>query len=1053
MPMPDPGLQTKWNMITAVLTKASDRKLVSDAIQSASGDWTAALGNLKGKLSDAALEKVTFARSLADWSGDNVTVVKTLAATPGITGLRDIALNYSVDKLASLVNPSDLPASTPGSSAEEKTRNYAVDLRRKLFTAEPTAVLQRMVQDVEVPIADTNLRSGVANFLANQPEFNIRTTSVYHAFKNPDAFKGIADAQRSGIVDQLKILQRVQAISPVPEAVPVLMNANLTSAFKVAQMPESTFLNAYGPALGENTALDVYTNAINAHVRNEQALMTMRETVRGPGMAIMGGTEPMEAHLFKLQAVLDKLGAPLNLETLFGNIDYCECEDCLSVYSPAAYFVDILQYLRNNDLDPKNPHTGQSGIAGTPLEKLFRRRPDLGCLELTCENTFTVLPYIDLANEVMESFIVHLDKYHADTNSPKQATLEVFNVTDETTGELLAQPQHVNDQAYCILKNAVYPFSLPYHQPIDVTRIWLKYFGTSRCEVLDTFRTATETCDGVTLTPAQLEELRKLHSAVYDRAVDAEFLGITQEEYIILTREAFWPKAYFDLTLQKSHTDDEYRQKIGVKPVHEYYGYTAEADMLSTDEAAQLGLTFVKKQFLPRTGILYTDLVDLLKTRFINQAYPQGQALTIMDSLRYSYRFLQTLVDASSTDPKVRFAKLIGFLNAAQPLVPTIDALLHPDPCHQQDFDPCAQPCDFTNWVYCYFDRVGKLIVLDSGEGPQLPIEGQLFTDHLIGTLRKDGIVLDPGGTVIGQISITGQLAWSDGTPFESKFGDELIIKDSSGTTIGFIHANGISGLHEEKLSWLPARDTCDLDKVRLVHLDGTTVAVDEYDRIQRFIRLWHKLGWTIYETDQALVGLSAAPGTGAGGGAAGGKCDFVGFDTFQDDCATDTGGQKDGTCCADGGGDGSCPDIPPAPGDFSPDLIHQLVAVTKLLDLTGLPLEKLLTFWANIGVSGENPAVCPPLPESQHSGHRQGVPIGRERQFPQPSCEDLGSHAGSHGSLENEGCRHRGDHCFPRSAGRVDPCHDICPVSPQSACQASSRSRALPAGSGRSSR
>ena len=58
---------------------------------------------------------------------------------------------------------------------------------------------------------------------------------------------------------------------------------------------------------------------------------------------------------------------------------------------------------------------------------------------------------------------------------------------------------------------------------------------------------------------------------------------------------------------------------------------------------------------------------------------------------------------------------------------------------------------------------------------------------------------------------------------------------------------------------WLPARDTCDLDKVRLTHLDGSVLTVDEYDRMQRFIRLWHKLGWTIDETDLALIGSSTS--------------------------------------------------------------------------------------------------------------------------------------------------------------------------------------------------
>ena len=60
------------------------------------------------------------------------------------------------------------------------------------------------------------------SFLGNQPDFNIRTTSVYAALKNPDALKGIADEHRAEVVEHIKTLQRVQAISQIPEAVPVL---------------------------------------------------------------------------------------------------------------------------------------------------------------------------------------------------------------------------------------------------------------------------------------------------------------------------------------------------------------------------------------------------------------------------------------------------------------------------------------------------------------------------------------------------------------------------------------------------------------------------------------------------------------------------------------------------------------------------------------------------------------------------------------------------------------------------------------------------------------
>ena len=119
--------------------------------------------------------------------------------------------------------------------------------------------MHRMVLDKEIPVKDESVRTGVSQFLSNQPpDFNIRTTSIYTAMK-PRGVRQIADEHRAGVLSQLKTLQRVQAISPIPEAVPVLMKANLTSAFRVAEIPESTFLRSHGQTLGEETARQVYT--------------------------------------------------------------------------------------------------------------------------------------------------------------------------------------------------------------------------------------------------------------------------------------------------------------------------------------------------------------------------------------------------------------------------------------------------------------------------------------------------------------------------------------------------------------------------------------------------------------------------------------------------------------------------------------------------------------------------------------------------------------------------------------------------------------------------
>ncbi len=941
MPSQTFNLKTRINTLKAVLSRTEEKHIVDEVFQASNGDWAAALTSLTGKLLDPSLKKVTLAHTLAVWSDDNVPVVKALAKQPDLTNLRDVALRFNVERLAVLVDPKVVPETTAGTSDDEKKRNFATTLQHKLFTLEPTAVLQRMVQEEEVPLADTSLRTGVVSFLANLPDFNIRTTSIYTALQKPEAFTGIAEEHRAGVVMQLKALQRVQALSLVPEAIPVLMKANRHSALSIAEMPESTFLSAYSTALGEEIARQVYTNAINICIRNEQALMTMREAVRGTGLAIIDGQQAMDKRVGKLQQIVDKHAISLNLEKLFGSMDYCECDECSSVYSPAAYFVELLQFLRNNKLDPKNrEHTGQTGIDGTPLEMLFRRRPDLGCLELTCQNTNTVLPYVDLVNEVMESFVVHLGQYYFDSNRPKKAQLEVFNVEDEISSELLAQPQHINYEAYCTLKSKVYPFTLPYHQPIDAIRIFLKYLGTSRYQLLDTYRQTTVNSGNLVLTQAEQQKLQALHTEALDRAADAEFLGLTLEEYIILTKEAFWSKGYFDITEQITHTDDDYRQLIGVKPVYDYYGY----DTATPRE----DLTFVKQEFLPSTGIEYVDLVELLKTRFINPNFPQGKALTLLESIRFSYRFLQTLVNTSSTDPRIRFGKLIAFLEKTQSFLPLLDAMLHPDPCQQQKPGGSIESKDLQNWVYCYFERIGKLIVLESNEGPQLPIEGELTVQsgpqQLVGTFHKNGTIVDKDGALIGSVTSDGQITGTDGKPFTEKYPENFLwVKNEAGYHIGFMNKQGLHGLGWELLQRSPAQDTCDLEKVRLVHLDGTALTEDEYDRMQRFIRLWRKMGWTIDEIDKALIGISIPP-TRSDRGASGTASNYVGFDVFRDNDSSPSRSEIDW----------DCPDTVPVSSAITPDFLHQLVAVRKLLDLTGLPLVKLLVFWADISTAGE---------------------------------------------------------------------------------------------------
>jgi hypothetical protein len=987
--MSTPKLSTNQAKRLDTIKKVIGDKEISAKIESsyaqAKGNWTAAVDTLKTDgLDEVTLGKLDLAHALADLTGNHTELVKAIAGQPNVASMRDVALNNDAASIAAMIKPKQVPVGTPGDTAHQKVNNFATSLHDKLFASQTSAVLQRMAETAVLPIADAGTRTHIATFLNNQPEFNIRKTSVYNAINEPDAFKDIPEESHQPVISQLKTLQRVQAISPTPAAVTELMKANISTAQQVAEMTPKDFQKKFGATLGADTAAMVHNNALSIKVRNEHALMAIKDSVQGTGIAAIDGTRTKEDRALQFNDLAGQNKVPVNWEGLFGNVDLCECEDCNSVYGPASYFVELLNYLRNNNLDPDNANTGAAGIGGTPLEILFRRRPDLGCLELTCANANTVMPYIDIVNEIMESFITHEAQYDVDTNTPKQLTLDVWNVEDESSADLLATPQHTNYNAYCVLKNAVYPFTLPYHQPIDAIRIFLNFLNSSRYELMKTFQSVTEADINNGLpTPGNPPgpndaELTTLIETAIRRGTDAEFLGLTQEEYIILTKQAFWEARYFVLTCGQPFTDQQYLDKIKGYPTYQYYGYHSDEEMTSLDESLQLGLTFVKKQFLPRTGILYTDLVSLLETQYINPYMPQGQALDIMDSLTFSYRFLQTLVTTPASDPN-RYAKLITYLQNAQLLVPALQALLHPDPCHQNCTCDTISCEELACWVKCYFENIGKLIVLDSGDGPTLPFSGTIVNryDNLKNNQQipgnPDNWELNKYGQIYlnniltGSITATGNTIGTDGKPLPDPYDPTSLFQgtvfDSGGRRVGRFQDAVLYDTREYKsdatennrppvVQWLPTSDSCDISKVRLIHLDGSSVTPAEYDKMQRFLRLWKKMGWTMDETDKATMGLGAPPVVPPGQHVpvAGKDC----FNEFTDDCSkgttTDCGcGTTEECGCSSNYADGllNC--------DITPAYLHQLVYVNKLLDSTGLDLVTLLTFWTDISTIGDN--------------------------------------------------------------------------------------------------
>lgn len=327
------------------------------------------------------------------------------------------------------------------------------------------------------------LRQAVSRFFANAPSFDLGTTHV-DSFARQHAGTAFADIEQpEQVTAQLKTLQRVFRINPDYTAMTALLNEGLDSAHKITALPESAFVATLEHATGGATA------ARQMYARAELVTAATSEIFAQVSEAL-AGAQPRS-----LAASSDALKEFPDLATLFGQVNICDCPECRSVYSPAAYFVDLLQMLSTAT------NGGQAA-----LSVLLERRPDLEHIKLTCDNTSTALPYVDLVNEILESFVV-LGKLDASAREN----------AGRSTEELIAEPEYLQEAAYDLLKQAYYPSMLPFDRPLAATRAYLEQLGSRRYELMDTFRRNQ--------TPSELE-------------LAGEYLGLSPRERDIILDQA-----------------------------------------------------------------------------------------------------------------------------------------------------------------------------------------------------------------------------------------------------------------------------------------------------------------------------------------------------------------------------------------------------------------------------------------------------------------------------------------------------------------------------------
>jgi len=760
---------------------------------------------VSGAFDPAIVKRLQVDGKLGFLTINNASLMQKVQATAGANGLSDLLqlaqMGYHRAEPWSQLLTADvpIPKEIPGDRQETRRANYANYLAAQVRLSYPTAAIAQMVKSGALPL--TGAADGVSDqvhaFLTEHQgkfEIGVQPVQQYIAQNNVQV-----DNKTVQTVQQVKRLQRVYQITPSDQALTGLMKRGVDAAYHVVRYDKDTFVQNFAADVGgtDNAAL-TYDRSVQIHNAVLNIALSYLNARTVPPIGLNG---PLSI-LNPTPANAGDVIAYATLESLFDSMDFCACDHCRSILSPAAYLVDLLLFLHADEQEWKDfcknwrskhggapyPFPNQAAFNAanqpqdteiSPLNVLLSRRPDIEHLPLTCENTNTALPYIDVVNETLEYFVANAAANAA--QNPPKPPLDGY-VGHDSNGiaseDLLASPQFVINSAYTTLRGECFPTPLPLHQPLESLR---RYFNKFEVPL-----------------PLAMERLRKSDVLDVDRTTNPpppltdygwrdilmEGIGLSRDEYEILT---------------DSNTVLLWRM----------FGFpngTADADVIA-------GLSNAK-QFARRVGITYEDLVSVLETRFINL---NSELIPKLERLGVSLATLKALKDGTITDPV--FDKLLAAL-AVPP-------------------DPTEYGGDIKTWVKDNdnYARIMGLITLAIPAGIWAASKVYTIGDCVRPTAAQSQSTLYYECTTSGT-SVASEPKWPTTPGNTCSDGPVVWVCRDASSCHSF---DNLAFRYSD-----PAKLTQNINSV-------------EFVRLLRFIRLWKKLGWTIEQTDATICALYRA--------------------------------------------------------------------------------------------------------------------------------------------------------------------------------------------------
>ena len=489
-------------------------------------------------------------------------------------------------------------------------------MRQRLLQAESTGVLLAAIKSAKITLS-TSLQTPICALLDDL----IKTGTSLNCVDAAARMRALSnDANVDKALSMLNALRRLAAVVVDPTDFDPLLSGGYQSASEIAQTSAGRFsVLMEDQRMDHARAVDIYAHATAVDIRNEQswiALIKSRCQHYTPA-ALPSQIAPSSNSSRQIAPDVDMI-------SMF-QLEKVDCESCRSITSPNAYLVELLQFLARSPASPmKSDGTidNQTLAKTTLLEILRKRRPDIMQLNLSCENAEVPVSYLTLVNEVMESFVAYLGVSPAKDLSN---SIQVYNTPPASSGK-----ETVDNTILSVyqkqMASVMHPFpKFPYNQAVDSMQLLFNAASISWPKLVSLFWSSRFVLEQVQ-RPVVASDwdsnsfLCKYVQAANDRAQAACALNMSQEDFMLVTGECFWPEDGYEVLFGVTFADDM-SKSLPSYSVGMLWGYEdgpgLKADDAMADDTKGLGLTYVRDQLLPRANINAKDLLALLNTRFL----------------------------------------------------------------------------------------------------------------------------------------------------------------------------------------------------------------------------------------------------------------------------------------------------------------------------------------------------------------------------------------------------------------------------------------------------